>query len=580
MFKPKIILLIAKQTGLKENEVEKVLEIPPSFDLGDYAFPCFILSKKLKKNPNQIAEELKNKIKTDKEIEKIEVKGPYLNFFINKQKLAEHVINVNSSFGKQKQNQKIILEHTSVNPNASPHLGRARNSIIGDSIYRVLSFLGNRVERHYYVNDVGKQIAMLALVFKERDKFDDLLKKYVQITKKIEKNPELDKKVFSLLRKFEHKDGETIKLFNKIVDTAVTGQKKIFSSIGIEFDYFDYESKYIEHGKKILKELEKTGKLFKDRENRFVLDLKNTPLIRKLKSPVMVLTRSDGTGLYVLRDLAYTIEKCNKGKNIIILGEDQKVYFEQLREALKLLNKSYPEVVHYSFVLLKGIGKMSTRRGEVVLLEEFLEYARKKAEEEIKRRKTTGNPLKVAIAAVKYAMLRNENNRNIIFDLEQSLNFEGNTGPYLQYSYARASSIVRKASKNIMFDVNQPINSKGNTNPYAKVTLTTGKSKILSKKIKLESKTKIPESLTNHEISLLLKISKFPEIVELASKFMNPSIIANYSYELAKTFNEFYHSCKVIGDKNEAFRLKLIDSFKITLKNSLYLLGIEVMEEM
>ena len=548
MFKSNIILLIAKETGLKEEQIEKILEIP-MFELGDYAFPCFILAKKFKKNPNEIAKELAEKlsIKKIKEIEKIEAKGPYLNFFINKQKLAEHIININSSFGKQNQNQKIILEHTSVNPNASPHLGRTRNSIIGDSIYRVLSFLGNKVERHYYVNNIGKQIAMLALVFNERDDFKGLLEKYIQATKKIEENPKLEKKVFDLLNKFEHKDRQTINLFNKIVDIAINGQKKIFSSIGIEFDYFDYESKYIEQGKKILKELEKTGKLFKDRENRFVLDLKNTPLINKLKSPVVVLTRSDDTGLYVLRDLAYTIEKCKKGRNILVLGEDQKTYFEQLREALKLLNKPYPEVVHYSFVLLKGIGKMSTRKGELVLLEEFLEHARKKAKEEIKKRKTAGDFNKVAIAAVKYAMLKNENNRNIIFDLEQSLNFEGNTGPYLQYSYARASSIIKK-------------------------------SRLNKNKTKLDHK--IPKNLTNHEISLLLKISKFPEIVIRTSQSLNPSIIANYSYELAKTFNEFYHSCKVIGDKNEKFRLKLIDSFRVTLKNSLYLLGIEVMEEM
>lgn len=571
MFKQQIITAIAKQTSLREDEIEMVLETPPNLELGDYAFPCFILSKKLKKSPDEIAKELAEKLdKPIKEIEKIEAKGPYLNFFINKQKLAEHIININSSFGKQKQNEKIVLEHTSVNPNASPHLGRARNSIIGDSIYRILSFLGNKVERHYYVNDVGKQIAMLALVFKERDNFNSLLERYIQITKKIEKNPELEKKVFELLKKFEHKDRPTIKLFNKIVDVAIKGQQRVFSSIGIEFDYFDYESKYIEHGKKILNDLEKTGKLFKDRENRFVLDLKDTPLTRKLKSPVMVLTRSDGTGLYVLRDLAYTIEKCKKGRNILVLGEDHKVYSEELIEILKLLKKPYPEVVHYSFVLLKGIGKMSTRKGEVVLLEEFLDHARKKAELAIKtrenlsdirfswpkkserffmERKTKGDAMKVAIAAVKYSMLRNENNKNIIFDLNQSLNFEGNTGPYLQYSYSRASSIIKK-------------------------------SKLNKNKIKLDSKIKVPETLTSHEILLLSEISKFPETVELASKFMKPSIIANYSYELAKTFNEFYHYCKAIGDKNEAFRLKLIDSFRTTLKNSLWLLGIEVMEEM
>jgi len=388
MFKQEIIKQLVKQTNLKASEIEKVLERPPSLEMGDYAFPCFILSKKLKKNPNQIAEDIAAKLGINKDIEKIEVKGAYVNFYINKKKLAEHVININNSYGKQKQGEKILLEHTSVNPNASPHVGRTRNSIIGDSIYRILSFLGNKVERHYYVNDVSKQIAMLALVFKPSDKFDDLLNKYVEINKKIEDNPKLEEQVFELLHKFEHKDKKTTALFKKIVDTAVKGQKKLFSDIGIDFDYFDYESTYMEESKHIVKELEKTGKVFIDEFGRKILDQKLTGLITKMKSPVLVLTRNDGTGLYIIRDLAYTIEKCKKGRNIIVLGEDQKLYFEQLAEALKLINKPVPEVVHYSFVLLKGIGKMATRRGEVVLLEEFLNHALKKAEQGIKKRKT------------------------------------------------------------------------------------------------------------------------------------------------------------------------------------------------
>lgn len=542
MFKQEIIKQLVKQTNLKASEIEKVLERPPSLEMGDYAFPCFILSKKLKKNPNQIAEDIAAKLGINKDIEKIEVKGAYVNFYINKKKLAEHVININNSYGKQKQGEKILLEHTSVNPNASPHVGRTRNSIIGDSIYRILSFLGNKVERHYYVNDVSKQIAMLALVFKPSDKFDDLLNKYVEINKKIEDNPKLEEQVFELLHKFEHKDKKTTALFKKIVDTAVKGQKKLFSDIGIDFDYFDYESTYMEESKHIVKELEKTGKVFIDEFGRKILDQKLTGLITKMKSPVLVLTRNDGTGLYIIRDLAYTIEKCKKGRNIIVLGEDQKLYFEQLAEALKLINKPVPEVVHYSFVLLKGIGKMATRRGEVVLLEEFLNHALKKAEQGIKKRKTKGDPKKVAIAAVKYSMLKNDNNKNITFDLENSLNFEGNTGPYLQYSYARASSILKKAGKK-------------------------------------NDKVKIGK-LTGQEIALLSEINKFPEIVDTAGKSMNPSLIANYSYELAKTFNEFYHKCKVVGDENESFRLRLVDSFRTCLKNSLYLLGIDVMEEM
>jgi arginyl-tRNA synthetase len=352
------------------------------------------------------------------------------------------------------------------------------------------------------------------------------------------------------LNKFENKYKKTAELFKKIVDTAIDGQKSILSSIGIEFDYFDPESRYMEPAKEVLKELEKTGKVSKDRDNRTILNQKGTGLEWKMKAPILVLTRSDGTGLYILRDLAYTIEKCKKGRNIIILGEDQKLYFEQLKQALILLRKPYPEVVHYSFVLLKDIGKMSTRRGEVVLLSEFLAEAKKKAEAEIKKRKTKGDALKIAIAAVKYSMLRNDNDKNITFDMEKSLNFEGDTGPYLQYAYARASSIMKKAKK---------------------------------KKEKTEQKPKIPKKLEESEIKLAKKILEFPELVEKAGKSLQPSAIANYSFELCQAFSGFYANCKVIGadsEEQEQFRLKLVDSFRKTIKNSLYLLGIDVMEEM
>src|SRR4030042_4659928 len=211
------------------------------------------------------------KLETNVKIEKIYSAGPYINFLINKKKMADSVIRINDSYGRKKGKDKILLEHTSVNPNASPHVGRTRNSIIGDSIRRLLEFTGNKVETHYYVNDVSKQIAMLALVFTPKDKFGDLLGKYVEISSKIKETPELEKSVFELLHKFEHKDKKTTELFKKIVDTAIKGQKQIFSDMGIEFDYFDYESRYLESSKNILKELEATGKLFKDEEGRYVL---------------------------------------------------------------------------------------------------------------------------------------------------------------------------------------------------------------------------------------------------------------------------------------------------------------------
>ncbi len=553
--KEAIAKLLAKELAgrLKEEEILASLETPANAELGDIAFPCFKLAPALKKNPAEIAKQLQKKIGLCNGVEKAEAKGPYLNFFISKKLLAEQVLRINESFGRQKNGGKILLEHTSTNPNASPHVGRARNSVIGDSIYRILTFLGNSVERHYYINDVSKQVAMLALYFNKKDSFESMLKKYVEASKKIKDNPKLEQKVFGLLHKFEHKDPATTKLFEKIVETAVKGQKKIFSAIGIDFDYFDYESRYMASGHEILKELDKTGKLFKDREGRLVLDQKGTGLEWKMKSPVLVLTRSDGTGLYVLRDLAYTIDKCKKGRNILVLGEDQKLYFEQLKQALIVLKKPCPEVVHYSYVLLKDAGKMSTRSGEVVLLEEFVSEAVKKAKKEIAARKTKGDAMKIGVGAIKYAMLRNDNDKNITFDWQQALNFEGDSGPYLQYSYARANSILKKAEK----------------------TKNTGKARKNEK-----AEAKIPAKLNDKELGLIKKMLEFPAMVQDAAKQFSPSVIANYSFSLAQAFNEFYHDCKVIGSDEEAFRLRLVEAFRITIKNALYLLGIEVMEEM
>lgn len=546
VFEKEIAIMVSKKTGLSKADVESLLEIPRVSAMGDYAFPCFILASKLKKNPKDAAQELVAELRPEGTVERIEASGPYVNFTVNKAVLVKHILAaVDNNYGSTKSHEKVILEHTSVNPNASPHVGRVRNSIIGDSIKRILKFCGKKVETRYYINDVSKQVALLALVFKPKDKFNDLLQKYIDISKKVEKDPSLEKQVFELLNKFEQGDKATQEVFKKIVDIAVEGQKNIFSSIGINFDYFDFESKYLKESKHVLKELEKTGKLFEDKQGRQVLNQENTGLENSMKSAVLVLTRSDGTGLYPLRDLAYTIDKCKRGKNIIVLGEDQKLYFEQLKQALVLLRKPFPQPVHYSFVLLKGKGKMSTRRGEVVLLEALLHAALEKAEQEIKKRKTKGDAQKVAIGAIKYAMLRNENNKNIIFDLDQALQFEGETGPYLQYSYARASSILRKSNKK------------------PKLTVPDNSHKI-----------------TSIELALVKKIAQFPKVVQDAERLLNPSIIANYSYQLAKLFNEFYHTNKVLGTDEEPYRLKLVDTFCTTLKNSLSLLGIDVLDEM
>jgi len=554
--KKEIIKVLAKNLKnlkVNEEEIEKKLEIPYFLEYGDYAFPCYILASKLKKSPVEIAEELAKKLEGKiKGIKEIKAINGYLNFYIDENKNAEKIINQilkeKEKYGYGGEKGKIALEHTSLNPNSSPHVGRARNSIIGDSLKRILEFKGFNVETYYYVNDVSKQIAMMALDFKGKETFKDLLNLYIKINKKIEENPELEKKVFDLLEKFEKGNKEVRKKFRKIVDIAVKGQRKILEEFGIKFDKFDYESSYIKDSKKILDEFKKTGRLFMDEQGRFVLNEENYGLEKKMKTPVLVLARSNGTGLYPLRDIAYTLDKINRcEKTYIVLGEDQKLYFEQIKVALKILNKPSPEVIHYSYVLIEENGeasKMSTRKGDVVLLEDFMKEAVEKAKQEIKKRKTYGDAKKIGYGAVKYAIIKNDPNRNIIFNWENALSFEGNSGPYLQYSYARASSILKKI-----------------------------KSKV--KKIKIEN-------LNKYEINLVKKLQDFPSVVNQAYNHLNPSLIANYSFELCQIFNEFYHSCPVINaektDKEK--RIALVEAFRIVIKISLNLLGIEVMEEM
>ncbi len=536
-----------KETGiaLDEEEIIRIIGIPPSSELGDYSFPCFSFARILKKNPVQIAFELKTRLEKNKnqEISRIDATNGYVNFFINREeqfkKIILQILKEKDNFGKENigKGEKILIEHTSINPNASPHLGRSRNALIGDSLVRVSKFLGFKPEVHYYVNDVSKQIAMLVLAKADKLAFEKLLQRYVDISKKIEKSRELEEKVFESLKKFEQGDRETVKKFVKITKTAINGQKKILSRLGINYDYFDYESEFMSFSKDVLEQLKKTGKLFKDSEGRQVLNLQGTKVEGKMKSPMLVLTRSDGTGLYPLRDIAYNIKKMKISENnIVVLGEDQKLYMKQIEEALSLLKIKAPKVVHYSFILLSEGAKrkkMSTRKGEVVLLEDFLDMATKKA---------LGKK-DVAISAIKYSILKNNNNKVVNFNLEEALRFEGDTGPYLLYSYARAKSILKK--------------SKAKAN---------GKFEI--------------KNLEEKESELAKKISSFKETVLSSYKMLNPSLIANYSYQLAQIFNEFYHSCPVIGSEKEAFRLALVSAFSQVLKNSLSLLGIETIEKM
>ena len=553
MFEKEIIRLLKKET--KQKNI--TLEIPPNPDLGDFAFPCFILAKQHQKNPNEIALELSMKIKPTELLEAIVPKGPYLNFFLNRSKLSEltlkSILKEKDKYGSYLvgKGKTALIEHTSINPNAAPHVGRARNAIIGDSITRLLKFQGYKTEVHYFVNDVGKQIAILVLgIGSKKPEFKKLLNIYSKTYNKIRKSKKLEQQAFILLKKFEEGDKETIKRFNHVVDICIKGQIETLSKLNVNYDVFDYESKYLfdKKIKEILAKLEKTNQLITDKDNRKVLNLSSFNL--PTKEPYFVLTRSDNTSLYSLRDIAYTLDKIKKSKtkNIIVLGEDQKLYFQQIKAALSLLKQQDPQVIHYSHILLAGGNKMSTRTGDVVLLEDFIKEAVKKAENELKKRKSR-NIKKIAsvigIGAVKYSILKVSPDKNIVFDWDSALSFEGDTSQYIQYVYARASSILKKAKIN-------------HSNPnYLMISL--------------------PE-----EINLINKLYKFPETVYKATIELKPYIIANYLYQLAQIFNDFYHKCQCISEDRELTktRLAIVAATRHVIKNGLNILGIDVTEKM
>ncbi len=548
--------LITKNSDFTKEQIFPNLETPTQ-DKGDVALPCFKFSKEMHLAPNVIAQNLAEHL-TDENLLKIESVGGYLNFtfkpeFIAKTLMENLLINqadIDKKFGMQ--DKKVLIEHTSINPNASPHIGRARNALIGDSLVRVFKFLGWKTDVHYFVNDVGKQIAMLVYATKDKPNvtFEDLLQIYIDVNEESKTNPEIEKSVFELLHKFESGDSETISQFNKVVSICIKGQTAIFDELDIKWDKFDYESRYIhEHiTDKVLDELKKSPKLFEDENGRLVLDQRGEDI--GIDEPMLVVTRQDKTSLYALRDICYSIDKANSGadRNIIILGEDQKVYFQQISAAMRLLGAKPAEVVNYSFVLLPE-GKMSTRQGRVVLLADFMKEAREKANAIVTEKRGESDIEKAQIigyGALKYSILKCSPEKNVLFDWKNALNFNGDSSLYSQYNYARIQSILGKADCDYK---------------NADYSLLT----------------------TNEEISLIKQLYNFTNMLCTTYKNLNPSFIANYVFNLTTKFSQFYSTQNILNLTDielKKARLNLIAKTAIAIKNSLYLLGIDVLNQL
>ncbi len=560
----KVLKKALKEKGIdmKGIEIEDLLEIPPNPELGDYSFPCFSLAEKLKDNPSQIAIELREKIgdapATD--FEDVQTKGPYLNFFMNRKSLARQVvwdaILKKKDYGQNKigKGKRTMVEFSSPNTNKPLHLGHLRNLAIGESISRILEFNGNKVIRANLNNDRGIHISKSMLAYQKYGKYktpeDKKIKSdhfvgefYTLFNKK--KTKKLEKEAQELLKKWEQGDRRTLMLWKVMNNWALNGFDQTYKKFGIKHDVTFFESKIWKKGKDLIKEgLDK--KIFtKSKTKEIKINLEEEGLGEK------VLLRGDGTSLYIVQDMALAKIKFNKYKldqSIYVVGNEQEYHFNVLFSILNKLGFENKEMIHLSHGMVNlPEGKMKSREGTVVDADDLIEKIRLMAEKELKKREKLSKTelkkrsLMIALAAIKYMLLKVDARRNVLFDPGKSINFEGNTGPYILYSYARASSIMKKAPK--------------------------------------EKKFKVYD-LDETEVALVKKLSQFPEIVFSAYKNLNPSIIANYSYQLAQIFNEFYHACRVIGSEQETFRLALVQSFRQVLKNSLKLLGIETIEEM
>ena len=551
---------------LKSEQIISLLEVPPQPELGDFAFPCFQLAPTLKKGPKEIAEFLSKEISPPKIIEKIQPTGPYLNFFVKKDWIAgkalSRVLKEKDSFGTSKtgKKSKVMVEYSAPNTNKPLHVGHLRNDSIGMSISLLLEATGNKVTKTNLVNDRGIHISKSMLAYQKWGKNKKPNKKsdhfvgdfYVLFNKEAKDDQSLNADAQFLLKKWENKDKDTLALWKKMNKWAFDGFKETYKNFGSKFDVWLKESDFFDKARPLIQQGLDSGLFFEDDNGAIVAKLEHHNL------PNKVVQRSDGTSIYITNDLALTKHKFEKFKldqAIWVVGSEQNLYFQQLFQIFEQLGfKWAKQCKHrtYGMVYLPE-GKMKSREGTVVDADDLMGEVRTLAEKEIKKRypKLSKAELEkrakaISLAAIKFFMLRIDEIKDLYFDPKESISFEGETGPYVQYTYARAKSILRKAGK-------------------------AGKKPDLS----------LLQSDSEKQIVTLLY--NFPETVEKAASSLKPHKICHFLIELASAFNSFYHSTPVIKAETPELagaRLALVEATALVLKNGLKLLNIQPIEKM
>jgi len=517
---------------------------------------AFALARQKKQAPVKIAQDLVADLKKNPELEAvtIEATGPYLNFTFGPAFVSEVLMAaVRPGYGNlPKQPTRVVLEHTSANPNGPLHVGHIRNSIIGDTLARAFRKAGYPLEVQYYVNDMGRQIAIVVWGFNNLDSAQHPKEKedahiarvYIAANREIEKDETITQQVNALMQLVENGDPATVKKFRNEVSRCLDGFKVTLKDLNVVHDRFVWESDFIRNGntERIISKLRRIPQAHE--EETLYLDLAEFGFENKY-----VIRRSDGTSVYAARDLAYHAWKgANFDRVIDVLGADHKLIGAQLQCTMKLLGAKVPEIVHFEFVSLPE-GSMSTRAGKFVSADDLISEIRKRAYEEVTARRPeldeeTRRSIarSVGLAAIRYDIVKVSPEKSTVFDWKEALDFERQSGPYIQYAHARACSILEKAG-------------------------TFGEC------FELE---------TDMEIAVAKKIARFPEVIGQVVTELRPHILAVYARELADTFNTFYHFEPVLKSEGKIRerRLTLVRAVQNTLKESLHTLGIDAIETM
>ena len=537
------------------------LDFPPNPNLGDLASTiAFALTKKLKTSPLEVAADLVEKIEVPEIFSKVQNFGPYVNFFIDYNKFSKMLLDkVDENYGQlPAYDEKIVLEHTSANPNGPLHIGHIRNSIFGDSLARLLKLAGREVETQYYVNDMGRQIAIivcgitelgLKIEDYEGEKLDHKIGKlYFDANKAVEEDENLAAKVDELIQKYENGDDEELnKVFEHVVSSCLSGMKQTLQRININHDDFVWEGKFVRSGEvdDLVNYIQREG--FTRENDVLYIDLTDFNIEKEF-----VLRRSNGTSLYSTRDFAYHKYKATLGDTVLdILGSDHKLAAEQIRVIFEeILRQEAPEVIFYEFITLPE-GSMSTRRGKFVSVDELIDEAILRATDEIKSRNPDLSDDEVAsmaeeigIGAVRFFIAKLSPEKHLTFKWDEALSFERGCAS-IQYAHARACKLLKKSGKDV-------------------------------------SSLSIADDWVPDEVEqdLIRQIAKFPQVVEDCASKKRVHNITQYCQDLAGSFNKFYKDEQVIGSDVEDTRLILVDRAKTTIKNALDILGVSAPEKM